>query len=468
IFTAAESPLEKDLLWVGTDDGLIQVSKDGGKNWENVTPKDSPKWMMWNKVEVDPFKKGAAYFVGTRYKLDDFRPYIYKTEDYGKTWKLIVNGINTMHFTRAVAADPKRPGLIYAGTEYGMYISYDDGANWRSFQLNLPIVPITDLTTKNNDLIVATQGRSIYMIDDLTPLQDYNASITSKDLHVFNVNSSYRMEGRSVANTVNAGMNPPNGAVINFFAKNVTDSTKASIEIFDKNKKSVRVYSTDSKDSKMEISQGMNQFVWDMIYPAGERIDGMILWNGVPGGIKAIPGNYTARVKVGKDSSEVPFTVLGDPNFKTTQADYEAQFGLLNEMMTSFNDIQKGVKDIRNYRTQISDFVSRQGKDVPKDVKSFADSIQKKMTTVEETLYQTKAKSFQDVLNYPIRLNDKLAGVFRTANSGNFAPSKQSREVYAELKQQADAALAKLKEIKEKDIAAFNKMVREKELPLVK
>ncbi|MGZ5245602.1 MAG: WD40/YVTN/BNR-like repeat-containing protein, partial [Flavitalea sp.] len=468
IFTAAESPLEKDLLWVGTDDGLIQVSKDGGKNWENVTPKDSPKWMMWNKVEVDPFKKGAAYFVGTRYKLDDFRPYIYKTEDYGNTWKLIVNGINTMHFTRAVAADPKRPGLIYAGTEYGMYISYDGGANWRSFQLNLPIVPITDLTTKNNDLIVATQGRSIYMIDDLTPLQDYNASITSKDLHVFNVNSSYRMEGRSVANTVNAGMNPPNGAVINFFAKNVTDSTKASIEIFDKNKKSVRVYSTDSKDSKMEISQGMNQFVWDMIYPAGERIDGMILWNGVPGGIKAIPGNYTARVKVGKDSSEVPFTVLGDPNFKTTQADYEAQFGLLNEMMTSFNDIQKGVKDIRNYRTQISDFVSRQGKDVPKDVKSFADSIQKKMTTVEETLYQTKAKSFQDVLNYPIRLNDKLAGVFRTANSGNFAPSKQSREVYAELKQQADAALAKLKEIKEKDIAAFNKMVREKELPVVK
>jgi photosystem II stability/assembly factor-like uncharacterized protein len=468
IFTAAESPLEKDLLWVGTDDGLIQVSKDGGKNWENVTPKDSPKWMMWNKVEVDPFKKGAAYFVGTRYKLDDFRPYIYKTEDYGKTWKLIVNGIDAMHFTRAVAADPKRPGLIYAGTEYGMYISYDDGANWRSFQLNLPVVPITDLTTKNNDLIVATQGRSIYMIDDLSPLQGYDANITSKDLHVFSVNPAYRMEGRSVANVTNAGVNPPNGAVINFYAKNVTDSTKASVEIFDKNKKSVRVYSTDSKDSKIEINPGMNQFVWDMIYPAGERIDGMILWNGVPGGIKAIPGNYTARVKVGKDSAEVPFTVLADPNFKTTQADYEAQFALLNEMMTSFNDIQKGVKDIRNYRTQINDFVSRQGKDVPKDVKSFADSIQKKMTAVEETLYQTKAKSFQDVLNYPIRLNDKLAGVFRTANSGYFAPSKQSREVYAELKQQADAALAKLKEIKEKDIAAFNKMVREKELPVVK
>ncbi|HNL65999.1 MAG TPA: hypothetical protein PKL81_12945, partial [Ferruginibacter sp.] len=171
IFTATESALEKDLLWTGSDDGLIHVSKDGGKNWENVTPKEAGQWMMWNCVETDPFKKGKAYFVGTKYKSDDFAPYIFKTEDYGKTWTKISNGIPSMHFTRALRADRRRPGLLYCGTEYGMYISYDDGANWKPFQLNLPVVPITDLTIKENDLIVATQGRSFWVLDDLTVVQ---------------------------------------------------------------------------------------------------------------------------------------------------------------------------------------------------------------------------------------------------------------------------------------------------------
>ena len=168
IFTAMESPFEKDLLWTGSDDGLLHVSRDAGKNWENVTPKNLPKWMMWNSLDADPFKKGALYAVGTRYKSDDFTPYIYKTEDYGKTWKLITNGIAPTDFTRVVRADQKRPGMLYAGTEYGMYISFDDGANWKRFQLNMPMVPVTDLTIKDNDLVIATQGRAFYVLDDLT------------------------------------------------------------------------------------------------------------------------------------------------------------------------------------------------------------------------------------------------------------------------------------------------------------
>ena len=180
IFTATESWLEKDLLWTGSDDGLIYVSKDGGGHWENVTPKDAPKWIMWNCVEVDPFKKGAAYFAGTKYKNDDFTPYIYKTEDYGKTWSLITNGINKMHFTRCLRADRKRPGLLYAGTEYGMYISFDDGEHWKPFQLNLPITPVTDMTIKDNDLVVATQGRAFYVLDDLSVVQQYNDSIVNQ------------------------------------------------------------------------------------------------------------------------------------------------------------------------------------------------------------------------------------------------------------------------------------------------
>jgi photosystem II stability/assembly factor-like uncharacterized protein len=473
IFTVTESSIEKDLLWTGSDDGLIHVSKDGGKNWENVTPKDAPKWMMWNCVDVDPFKKGAAYFVGTRYKLDDFTPYIYKTEDYGKTWKLITNGIDKMHFARTLRADQKRAGLLYAGTEYGMYISYDDGASWKPFQLNLPVVPITDLTIKENDLVVATQGRAFWVIDDLTVLQQKDAGIANKNLHVFSVSPAYRMaEGRGAqfaGTNRNAGSNPPTGVVINYYVKNASDSAKASVTILDKDHKSIKTFTTDAKEptNKMDVSAGMNQFVWNMVYPESERMEGMILWNGTPRGILAAPGNYFAKVKVEKDSVEVPFTIKADPNYKLTQAEYEQQFAFLKTVQDKFNETQKAIKDIRTLRTQINSFITLQGKDVPKEVKQMADSINKQLTSVEETLYQTKAKSGQDVLNYPIRLNDKLAGLFNVANSGNFAPSKQAREVYTDLSAQIDVQLNKLKTIKEKDIAAFNELIRQKALPVI-
>ncbi len=468
IFTAAESPQEKDLLWAGTDDGLIQVSKNGGKNWENVTPKDCPKWMMWNRVEVDPFTKGTAYFAGTRYKLDDFRPYIYKTEDYGKTWKLITNGIPAQHFTRAIVADKKVKGLLYAGTEYGMYISYDDGANWKSFQLNLPIVPITDLLIRNNDLIVATQGRSIYILDDLTTVQHLHDDVFSKSLYVFPVNDTYRMRGYVAANPVNAGKNPPNGVVLNYFVKEVTDSTKASVEFFDSSHKSINRFATGSKDNKLELSKGMNQFVWNLLYPPAERIDGMIMWSGVPGNLKAIPGKYTARITVDKDSVEVPFTVVADPNYKMSQQDYTDQFNFLTEVKTTFDTVQKTIRDIRNFRSQISRLSEKYGKELPAEIKKLGDSINAHMTAIEEQLYQTKAKSSQDVLNYPIRLNDKIAGVYNAANSGYMPPSKQARDVYADLKAQVDVQLQKFNAIKKNEIPAYNKLVREKEIDYIK
>jgi photosystem II stability/assembly factor-like uncharacterized protein len=241
IFAAAESVLEKDLLWTGSDDGLIHVSKDGGKNWENVTPAEAGKQMMWNCIETDPFKKGTAYFVGTKYKMDDYAPYIFKTEDYGKTWKKITTGINPMHFTRALRADHKRPGLVYAGTEFGMYISFDDGANWKKFQLNLPETPITDLTIKENDLIVATQGRAFWIIDDLGIVQQHQAANYAKNIHVFDANPVVRSEGGGRRRggfgggmTANMGANPPLGSVINYYLKGVTDSSKFSVTVLDK------------------------------------------------------------------------------------------------------------------------------------------------------------------------------------------------------------------------------------------
>ncbi|WP_026898349.1 VPS10 domain-containing protein [Daejeonella oryzae] len=467
IFTATESPYEDDLLWAGSDDGLLHVSKDGGKNWQNVTPKGMPEWMMFNSIDPDPFKKGGAYVVGTRYKSDDYRPYIYKTEDYGKTWKLITNGIPDNHFARVVRADPKRPGLLYAGTEFGMYISYNDGLNWKPFQLNLPMVPITDLTIKDNDLIVATQGRSFWVLDDLSLVQQLNSGLTTKNLKVFNPGESYRKSGFVNPNAKNAGMNPPNGVIINYFLKNVSDSANVSVNLYDSANKFIRTFSTKGKaDDKLNVKPGMNQFVWNLSYPSVERIDGMILWNGNVSGPKAVPGNYKAVVKYGADSSEVNFTIKADPNYKISQSDYQEQFNFLSQVKDKFSETQKGIKEIRNIRLQLNRFTER-GKDLPKQLKDKAAEINKKITSIEETLYQTKSRSGQDVLNYPIRLNDKLSGVFDTANSGFAAPSKQVKEVYAELSKQIDVELSKLKAVKETDLKQFNELVIAKAVPAI-
>ncbi len=469
IFTAAESVLEKDLLWTGSDDGLIHVSKDGGQNWQNVTPPAAGQWMMWNCVETDPFVKGKAYFVGTKYKSDDFTPYIFKTADYGKTWTKITNGIAANHFARCLRADKKVKGLLYAGTEYGMYISYDDGANWKPFQLNLPMVPITDMTIKENDLIVATQGRSFWVLDDLSVIQQKAAGFTQKNLHVFAVNDAYRYDGYQNLNAKNAGMNPPNGTVINYWIKDVNDSSKLSIEILDKNHKQIKLFATGAKEkeNKIEVSRGMNQFVWDMYYPPAEKVEGQILWHGVVGGPKAAPGTYWYKIKADKDSAEGSFVIKANPVYKMSQQDYDDQFNFLITVRDKFSEIQKAIKSIGEVRKQINDFTARAGNDLPKEIKQQADTINKQMTAVEEALHQTKAKSGQDVLNYPIRLDDKISGLYDFAVSGNAAPAKQVKDAYAELSAQADEQLNKLKKIFSDDLPQLNKMIREKELMII-
>jgi len=475
IFAATESALEKDVLWTGSDDGLVHVSLDGGKNWNNVTPAEAGKWMMWNCIETDPFRKGAAFFAGTKYKSDDYTPYLFKTTDYGKTWTKITAGINNMHFTRAIRADRKVQGLLYAGTEFGMYISYNDGASWKPFQLNLPIVPITDIALKDNDLIVATQGRSFWVIDDLTIVQQKSASILEKNLHVFPVNDSYRTEGGgrrrrgAAAAEPNAGANPPQGTVINFYLKGVTDSSKFAITVMDKKGKPIKTYSSNTKvaEDQIEITEGVNQFVWDQNYPPGERADGMILWNGGIGSAKAAPGKYTAKVKYGNDSTEIAFVIKPNPVYQATESDYDEQVTFLLSVRDKFNEVQKAIKNIRTVRTQISDLNTRVDAKSNKDLKQYADSINKQLTAIEEALYQTKAKSGQDVLNFPIRLNDKIAGLYGVASSGQNAPSKQVREAFADLSGQSNAQLVKLQKIMDTDIKQLNKMINDKQVPVI-
>ncbi|MFY8089668.1 MAG: WD40/YVTN/BNR-like repeat-containing protein [Chitinophagaceae bacterium] len=469
IFTATESELEKDILWTGSDDGLINISKDGGKSWLNVTPKNAPPFIMWNCVDVSSFKKGTAYFAGTRYKLDDFAPYIYKTEDYGATWKKIDAGIPAMHFTRAIRADKKREGLLYAGTEYGMYISFDDGQSWQKFQQNLPIVPITDLTIKNNDLIVGTQGRSIYIIDDLSVLQQYNDAINVKNLHAFSPAPAYRMidvrNFRGPKN--NVGANPSLGVVIPVFVKQITDSSKYIVNIYDNKNSLVKTFGKQHETNKLDWNAGMNNFNWDLKYTAAEKIpDGLIVWNGNLDAPIAAPGKYTAVVKLNNDSTTINFTVLAEPQYNATQEDYDNQLAMQLNIGNTFTSVMKHLEKIKALRNQLNQYKTLLGKTMPKNVTHLIDSIVKKVTNVEEALHQTKAKSSQDVLNYPIRLDDKLSGLYNQASTGRGTNNKQVKEVYEVLKALVDIQLNAFDSVLKNEVEGLNKLVHELKLPV--
>lgn len=447
------------------------MSKNGGQSWENTTPPDAGKWMMWNCVETDPFNKGTAYFAGTKYKLDDYRPYLFKTTDYGKTWTKITNGINNMHFTRAIRADQKVPGILYAGTEFGMYISYDYGVNWVSFQLNLPIVPITDIALKDNDLIVATQGRSFWVLDDLTVVQQKKTNILQKNLHVFPVNNTYRLEGGGsrIPAPKNSGENPHQGIVINYFLKGLTDSALVAITIFDKAGHCIKTYnnSTLSSRNKIEVEEGMNQFVWDMNYPSAITIDGLVLFNGNIGATKAAPGKYMARVKYNNDSADISFLIKSDPAYKTTEAEYDQQVDLLLQIRDKFDEVQKAIINIRSIRMQINEFSKGIDTLTNKTLKLLGDTIIKKITLIEEALYQTNAKSSQDVLNFPIRINDKLASLYGVVSSGQNAPTKQANDFFSLISCQAGQEVLKFKNIIESDLKQFNSLIYAQQIPVI-
>ena len=472
IFTAAESPLEKDLLWTGSDDGLINVSKDGGLHWKNVTPKDIPQWMMWNRVEIDPIRKGTAYFAGTRYKLDDFAPYLYVTHDYGESWEKITNGIDPLHFTRTIVASPRKAGVLFAGTEYGLYISINDGKNWEPFQLNLPITPVTDLLIRDQNLIVGTQGRSIYILDDLSFIENYQA--TNKDVSkVFSVASAYRVppqvggrrgRGARASMPANVGTNPPKGVVINYWKANTSDSTRVMISILDDQKKVIKTFNQNDVGGPSSEA-GFQNFVWNMYHKEIEKPEeGLILWNGSTSPVLAAPGKYTAKVTIDNTVTEQPFTILADPNYKVSDADLKAQEQFLLSVADNFSSIMKTLKGIKEIRTQIQT-VQKKTKDTvfQKQCAGILDNLK----TIEEALHQTKAKSGQDVLNFPIRLDDKIAGVFEAAAAGYTAPTKQVNETFADLKAQVDIQLKLYDNLKKDGIKALNEAVHKLGIPII-
>jgi len=472
IFAATESPFEKDLIWTGSDDGLVHVSKDGGKNWLNVTPKIMPEWMMINCIEIDPFNKGGAYIAGTKYKSGDYKPYMYKTENYGQSWKLITNGIDSEDFTRVVRADSKRKGLLYAGTERGMYISFDDGNSWKKFKLNLPIVPITDLTIKHDNLIAATQGRAFWIIDDLTPLHQLHNNLINEDFFLFKPLDSYRLNGSRGSKSKTQGQNHQGGVAVNFYVKDTAKTDTISLSFFDNKENLIKKYSThpdkEKNEEELKVNPGSNQFNWNMMYMDAEKIKGMILWSASLRGPKAIPGNYKVTMAKNGLIKTHDFTILKDPRNGATMSDMTAQFNFIIEIRDKLTEIHKALKNVTKVKTQIKQLnKSITDKEKYKDLIDLAKKISKDVTVIENNLYQTKSKSQQDPLNFPIKLNNKLGYLNSLTSMGNFKPTDQAVAFKNEIIKDIDAELTNLYQLFTADVMELNKKVKESNIDLI-
>ncbi len=470
IFTAIESHHEAGVIWTGSDDGLVYITKDGGKNWTNVTPPNMPEWIMVNSLEVDPFNKGGLYLAATMYKSGDYRPYLYRTLDYGNTWMKITDGIDEGHFTRVVRADPKRKGLLYCGTESGMYISYDDGLSWEPWQLNLPVVPITDLTIKNNNLVAATQGRSFWIIDDLTPLYEFSPDLRNKESHLFTPMDSYRIGGYQNKNIRDAGTNHPGGVLVNFYVREEPDTALSiALKFMDSKGELIREFSNHAteKNNKLEVRKGFNQFAWNMRYPEAEGFENMIMWAVNLQGPVALPGDYSVRMVCNKDSMESKFRILKDPRSETSDDALKSQFDFLVETGAKFTETSQVIKKIRESRKQLDFLRSKLDEEEHEALIKFTDSIGQDLSKVEEALYQTKNQSRQDPLNYPIKLNNKLGHLMTLTSIGDYQPTAQAIAFKQEVFGQIDAAIDEFDRIREQMIPELNQMVKEADIKAV-
>ncbi len=468
IFAVMESPHEKGVMWTGSDDGLIHLTTDNCGNWKNVTPPNAPKWIMWNSIDPHPSIKGGAYLAGTSYKSGDYRPYLYKTIDYGKTWQKITNGIDDLHFTRVVRADPNKEGLLYAGTEFGMYISFDDGASWKPFQLNLPLVSITDLKLKNDNLIVATKGRSFWIIDDVTPLHQLDETIAKKAHHVFQPMPSYRMRqsGWGNSNKLLEGENRPNGAIIHYYFKEKpAKESKIKLEILEASGKLIKTYASDAKEKKHKFSpkKGMNRFIWDMRYPDAVSFEGLVLYSAGTKGPVAVPGNYKVRLTVDDQAVEQDFKINIDPRIESTVEDLQAQFDFLIDIRNKLSEANQAVIDIRSLKKDLNYLKEKLGdKEYYADIRTAIKAFDAEMTVIENNIHETRNEARQDPLNFGIKLNNHLAYLGTHAAGGDFRPTDQGIAFKKEVSAQIDKELTDLKTVMETQIPKLNEMMQAK------
>ena len=503
IFSIAESELEEGVVWVGSDDGLIHITKDGGETWENITPpkKLSPELNMINSIDTSPFKKGKAYIAATSYKFGDYTPYLYKTEDYGKSWSLITDGINSNYYTRVIRSDKKREGLLYAGTEWGMYISFDDGNSWSRFQLNLPVTSIRDLAVKDNDLVVATHGRSFWIIDDLTPLHQLNYDNQDDDAILFKPDISYRMAqsgGRNRPNNLLSGQNHPNGVIINYYIKNLKDDDYLRIDIENKDGSVIRTF-TNNQDKYSQIvnndnnimignpvlsnpndidnalssdnlgslspKSGGNRLIWDMRFPGFKSFEGMVLYSSPNVGPKVAPGRYNIKMTYNDQILQKEFEIVKDPRVKISQTDYEDQLEFLIDVRDEVSRANQKIIDIRNIKNNMI-FISEKTKNNI-ELQEMINKYLTDISEIENNIHMTKNQSRQDPLNYGIRINNRIAFLLADSQRGDYPPTDQSKEFFIQVKEELDSEIIKLDALIDKHSQKIENYLEDKKIELI-
>ena len=482
IFTIDESPVKAGVIWVGSDDGLIHVTQDDGKTWQDVTPKDMPEWIRINCIAASPFDAGTAYVAATMYLSDDFHPFLYRTTDYGKSWTKIVSGIPDNDFTRAVRPDPNRKGLLFAGTESHLFISYDNGDNWLPFQLNLPSVPVTDIAFQKlqDDMVLSTQGRGFYVMDDMPLVRALNPTSfsRSKDVELFPVKKTIRFDGGGFDRDPAAGQNPPNGAVIYYYLKSKPkDEVKLRFLTVD----GTLVREVSSKPQKGEeekpgsdnprrrgsalapAKEGLNKYVWDLRYNDATGFPGLLMWDGSLRGPFANPGEYKVELQVDAKTVTQDFAVVKDPRAPTTPEDFEKQLDLALKIRDRVSEANQSVAAIRAARDQLKPYLTNSNEKVKTQAKQLTDEL----TGIEEAIYQTKLHADEDALNFPIKLNNKLASVEGVVEESDVAPTAQSYEVFENLSAQLQKQLDHLHQVETTGIAQFNKLVHDENIPAI-
>jgi photosystem II stability/assembly factor-like uncharacterized protein len=514
IFAFAESPITRGLFWAGSDDGLVHISRDGGQSWQNVTPVDLSEWALISIIEPSPHDPAVAYLAAIRYKWDDFQPYLYKTGDYGATWTKITGGIAENDLARVIREDPVRRGLLYAGTETGMHVSFDDGANWQSLQLNLPVVPIHDLVVKDSDLIVATHGRSFWILDDITPLRTATLEIQQLPLFLFKprptarfmVSYGYSRAAKSgnfyrdtdnsqlvsrreqrpgniaVERPLNAGQNPPGGVIVYYTLASKPEG-EVKLTFLDRQGNEIKSYASETErkpaadptdeEEEQEKNEpnapkeaGLNRFVWNMRYPDPRKVDGYVSSDGAMSGPVVAPGTYQVRLTVGDQSLVESFEVRKDPRVSATQEDLEAQLALHLKVRDKLSETHDAINTLRNVRQQIEDWQKRTSdQPVNESLTRIGKSAKEKLKAIEDELIQSKAKTRQDTLNHPAKLNGKLAYIAGIIASAPAAPTTQAYAVYEDVSQRIDAQLRQFQEVLDSDVASFNSLLREYSVP---
>ncbi len=480
VFALAESPVNKGTIWAGTDDGLVQVTSDDGQHWSNVTPK-MPEWSTVDLIDPSPHDGNTAYIAVDRHKLDDFKPYIFKTTNLGKTWSAIVNGIPDGAYVHVVREDPKRKGLLYAGTETGVFVSFDDGAHWQPLQLNLPVSPIHDLVVKDDDLVVATHGRSFWVLDDLTPIRQLNKQSLTADVILYQPQAALRLHYPTEFDRRQpVGDNPPPGAIINYYFK-TAPKDEVSLDILDTSGKVVRHLSSKEKKEgeqppewpdrverpkTIPANEGMNRFAWDLRYNDPVQIPGAFYTGEGPKGPLALPGDYQVKLTLDGKSQTAPLHLAIDPRTKDAGPALQKQFTLSMQVNDRISQLHQAVNEIRDLKSQIQTLHKRFGDDQRlKPALDAADQLDHKMSEVEQQLIQVNMKGSEGNLAFPNTLNERFDTFSHTIDAGDTEPTKPQLDVFQLLSSQLEDQLKKWAQIKTEDVPKVGDLIKQANLP---